>query len=79
MGESLIKNILDEILDTIEDVATAVFGFVLLVFAAGALYGAKFANTPQLWYPLYIFLALLALKLVKDLFKKGGKHSEKKK
>ena len=74
---TLMKKIINELVETVEDIATAVIGTVLLVFTVGAWYGSIFANQPQLWYPLYMFIVLLVLKLIKDLMVRVGRKKEK--
>lgn len=70
---TLMKKLINEVMDMIEDVATAVLGILLLVFALGAWYGAVYKGQPQLLWPAYLFVAVLVLKLLKDLLERGMK------
>ena len=74
---TLAKDLLNDLVETVEDVATAVLGFVLAVFVLGAWYGSIFSGKQALWYPLYLFVLVLVLKLLKDLLTRGGKKKEK--
>ncbi len=71
---TLMKKLVNEILDTIEDVVTAIIAILLFVFAAGAWYGATYAGQQAFWYPAYLFVAVLFLKLFKDIIEKSMKR-----
>ncbi|MFC2175044.1 hypothetical protein ACFLQ2_04235 [archaeon] len=73
---ALVKSIVNDIMDSIEDIAATVIGIVLAVFVIGAWYGSIYAGTPKLWYPLYVFIVLLVLKLVKDVMVRTLKSKE---
>ncbi len=64
---TILKKLFDELMDTVEDLATVLLSLLIAVFAAGAYYGSVYANSPALWYPAWLFLAVLVLKLLKDL------------
>ena len=63
-----VKTVLNDIFDAIEDVAATIVGVILIVFIAGQLYAVRFFNTDYFYYPIYLFIALLVLKLFKDPF-----------
>lgn len=74
MGEpTLMKKLVNETVDVIEDVATAIIGVLLLTFTMGAWYGSVYANQPQLWWPLWILVLVIVLKLMKDLLERKKK------
>ena len=64
---TLMKKLVNETVDMVEDVATALIGMILLTFTVGAWYGSMYANQPQLWWPLWAFVILVVLKLAKDM------------
>ena len=70
---TVIKKLFDEMVNTIEDLATLLITVAIALFAAGAWYGAVYANSPLLWYPAYLVVGILVLKLVKDLMIKAVK------
>ena len=73
---ALVKSIVNDIMDSIEDIATTVIGIMLAIFTVGAWYGSTYSGQPQLWYPLYVFIILLILKIVKD-FMVGAMKTKK--
>lgn len=75
-GMGLLKDIISDALDAIEDVASAVVGVMLAIFIAGTFYGYFFKDTEYFLYPIYIFVALLVLKLVKDIIMSLGKKKK---
>ena len=70
---TIIKKLFDEMVDTIEDLATLLLTIGIAVFAAGAYYGSIYAHSPALWYPGYLVVAILVLKLLKDLLVRATK------
>jgi hypothetical protein len=75
----MVKSIIEDLVETVEDMLTAVLGVVVVIFMAGTYYGSAFSNGPELHYPLYVFIALLVFKLAKDVVTSKGKKEEKKK
>jgi len=70
---TIIKKLFDELVDTIEDLATMLIAVAIVVFAVGAYYGSIYAHSAALWYPAYLVVGILMLKLVKDLLVKATK------
>ena len=70
---TIIKKLFDEMVDTIEDLATLLITVAMALFAVGAWYGAVYAKSPLLWYPAYLVVGILVLKLLKDLMVRATK------
>jgi hypothetical protein len=68
----MMKEIINDLSDTVEDLFLTIIGTALVVFMAGMWYGANL-QPPVLYYPLYLFLALLAYKLAKDIVNRTRK------
>jgi len=75
MGESLFKNLVNEIVDTVQDLFIAAIAAILLIFMAGEFYGSALGSTgnPAFWYPAWALGIVLAYKLLKDMFRKEKK------
>jgi len=70
---TIIKRLFDEMVDTIEDLATLLITIAVAVFAVGAYYGSIYAHSAALWYPTYLVVGILVLKLLKDLAMRATK------
>lgn len=65
----------------ISDVATAVkdmmlffVAYTVAVFVCGQWFGQMYAKgTEVFWYPLYLFMAVLVIKIIADVFVKPAK------
>ncbi len=68
----MMKEVINDLADTVEDLFLTVLGLALIVFMVGMWYGANI-EAPVLYYPLYLFLALLAYKLAKDIVNRARK------
>lgn len=64
----MFRKLLDDICSTIEDLFITFLGFTLVVFMAGQFYGVEYAGSEEFWYPVWAFLAILAIKILKDFF-----------
>jgi hypothetical protein len=62
----VLKQVVADVVDTVEDFAALLLGIVLVIFVAGELY-AKYVDPRYFWYPAMAFIVLLVLKLIKDL------------
>lgn len=78
MGDSLFKKLVNDTVSTIEDLFIASLAVILIVFVAGQFFGVKYAGTPVFWYPIWAFIIVLLLKLLKDAFFQMTKPKEKK-
>ncbi|MBN3037367.1 MAG: hypothetical protein JW834_02885 [Candidatus Diapherotrites archaeon] len=78
---AIVKKIVDDIYDTIEDFFTAVVGVLLITFIVGQFYGAYYAKSSMFWYPIYAFGLLLVYKLISDFVesRRRGKDKDEKK
>jgi len=82
MGESLFRKTMADIVQTVEDLFITFLGFVLVVFMAGEIYGAAYREsirmlTGTFWYPLWLFVIILVIKLLKDVLTKKPSSESK--
>ncbi|MCD6522377.1 MAG: hypothetical protein J7K68_01390 [Candidatus Diapherotrites archaeon] len=67
----MLKELINSMVDAVEDLATAIIAVVLVIFVAGEFYANMFpATTQEFWYPSALFVVVLILKLIKDIFQK---------
>lgn len=72
MGESLFRKIIDDICATIEDLFITFLSFALVVFMIGQFYGVAYSGQEEFWYPVWAFIIILVVKIVKDLVSKAS-------
>lgn len=68
---SVLKKFVSEVMEIIEDFAAALLGLVLFIFLAGQFFGKTYANSAIFWYPTYVLVGLLVIKLIKDILIKA--------
>jgi hypothetical protein len=71
-----VGNVLNDILEKIEDITIFFIAYTLIVFVAGQFFGRTYAGTEIFWYPLYLLLFVLIIKVLVDIGR--GRKKEKK-
>ena len=74
----VMKTMINDLVDAIEDFFTAIVGTALVIFMLGQYY-ALTASGDAMWYPIYAFIAVLVIKLIKDSVDRMQRKKAKKK
>jgi len=62
----VVKTVIDDIFNSIEDVVSFIILYTLTIFAFGIFWGYRYAGTEEMWWPIYLLFIGLFIKVIKD-------------